>query len=338
MALTDNDITVNALNAGSFGNHDDQATFNQDYVGGITVDSTRSTINMYGNAWKAFELKSPHLVTARTHAIFQYQHLNEAEGHAICFEEDLNEDPFQGTHVRCVMLAGRQFTKWKHVRRVNLAIGQPTSQIHKLDAELAVDGNRNTFSNTGKRNNPWWQVQINQSFTVTDIVMHNRFDVYTDRLTAFTVRIFQGETELYKESFQNQIAAETMYIEDIDIDESLLDDDEQMFVRITLDGDNIPHMLGEVEIFGNPKTGRYVSFDVNIGDLFRTSETYISYVAFIQDNDANPLVGQSSMRSITLVERDVVQDQGTIPYVSVSLLIMLTTFFYNFSKHLLRRL
>ena len=256
-------------------------------------------------------------MTIRTHVQFQYQHHNEAEGHAICFDEDLNEDPFQGTHVRCILLAGKQFTKWKHVRRVNLALGRTATQSHRSDAGLAVDGNRNTFSNTGIENNPWWQVSIHPNFVVTDIIMHNRFDMYTNRLTDYTIQILQ-ETQphniLFQERFRGQTPSETMHVTDIDITESAMVDGLHYFVRITLNSNNVPHMIGEVEIYGNPKAGQLVDFDVQIGDLFRTPGAQIQYIAFIQDNDADPLVGESSISNINFIEEVITSDP--LPLVS----------------------
>jgi len=133
------------------------------------------------------------------------------------------------------LLAGKQFTKWKHVIRVNLALGRIAAQSHGSDAGLAVDGNRNTFSDTGHRSsNPWWQVSIDSHFTITNIIMHNRFDMYTERLTNFTIEIFQDDTELYKVTFHDQIPAETMHITDIDVTESQMIPNVGVDVKITL--------------------------------------------------------------------------------------------------------
>jgi len=304
-----------AYNAGSFGNHDDQATFNQDSVGQVTV--VDDTITLFGNVWKAFELSSEYPVTELTHIKFSYKHVNEAEGHAICVEEDLNEDPFQGTHVRCIMLAGKQFTTWNHVVRRNLALGRPATQSalnENENAALAVDGNKNTYTDTGLQNQPWWSVTIENTFVVTDIIINSRFDMYVDRLTDFTITISQNSHVLYQETFQGD-AVQVFHVTDIDIQENeILSNNYPIQVMITLNMNNVPHMLGEVEVYGNPRANQWTSFDVGIGDLFRTPASKIRYIAFIQDNDAEPLVGESSIKEIQLLEKTTLS--SSLPLVS----------------------
>ena len=302
-----------AYNAGSFGNHNDQATFNQDSVGQVTV--VDDTITLFGNVWKAFELSSEYTVTELTHIQFSYKHLNEAEGHAICVEEDLNEDPFQGTHVRCIMLAGKQFTTWKHVVRRNLALGRPATQVSPYtNAALAIDGNKNTYTDTGLQNQPWWEVSIANTFVVTDIIINSRFDMYVDRLTNFKITICQNSNVLYQKFFQGD-AVQVFHVKDIDMNENLIyNDSGPIYVRITLNKDNVPHMLGEVEVYGNPRANQWAIFDVGIGDLFRTPASKIRYIAFIQDNDAEPLVGESIIKDIQLLEKTTLS--SSLPLVS----------------------
>jgi len=302
-----------AYNAGSFGNHNDQATFNQDSVGQVTV--VDDTITLFGNVWKAFELSSGYIVTELTHIQFSYKHVNEAEGHAICVEEDLNEDPFQGTHVRCIMLAGKQFTTWKHVVRRNLALGRPATQsAPNENAALAVDGNKNTYTDTGLQNQPWWEVTIENTFVVTDIIINSRFDMYVDRLTDFSITISQNSNVLYQETFQGD-AVQIFHVKDIDMNKNLIySDSGPIIVRITLNKNNVPHMLGEVEVYGTPRANQWTSFVVGIGELFRTPESRIRYIAFIQDNDAEPLVGESMIKEIQLLE--ITTQSSTLPLVS----------------------
>jgi len=302
-----------AYNAESFGNHNDQATFNQDYVGQVTV--VGDTITLFGNVWKAFKLSSEYPVTELTHIQFSYIHVNEAEGHAVCVEEDLNEDPFQGTHVRCIMLAGKQFTTWKHVVRRNLALGRPATQVSPyVNAALAIDGNKNTYTDTGLQNQPWWEVSIENTFVVTDIIINSRFDMYVDRLTDFTITIRQNSNVLYQKIFQGD-AVQIFHVKDIDMNENLIyNDSGPIYVGITLNKNNVPHMLGEVEVYGNPRANQWAIFDVGIGDLFRTPESKIKYIAFIQDNDAEPLVGESIIKDIQLLEKTTLS--SSLPLVS----------------------
>ena len=59
---------------------------------------------------------------------------------------------------------GKKFKKWDNVKKVNLAIsGLPSQAVgegNQADAALAIDGNPNSFSNSGKLENPRWKVQL----------------------------------------------------------------------------------------------------------------------------------------------------------------------------------
>ena len=49
------------------------------------------TITMIGNAWKAYELETPYQVTENSKLRFaDFWMFSEAEGHAICVEDDIN--------------------------------------------------------------------------------------------------------------------------------------------------------------------------------------------------------------------------------------------------------
>ncbi|CAB9504894.1 TECPR [Seminavis robusta] len=90
----------------------------QDGVGKYIVLDQGSSILLVGNIWKAFSLGSEYTITEGTVLEFDFEHRNEAEGHAICVDEDTNEDvEIEGQH-RCFMLAGTEgdpswFETWK---------------------------------------------------------------------------------------------------------------------------------------------------------------------------------------------------------------------------------
>lgn len=115
------DVTYNSVNemkaafAGSYGNHatmsGESDGFNQDFVGGGNVFVADDKITMLGNSWKAFELSDPYPVTKDTRLRFNYEVTEEAEGHAICLDGDLNEMTFGGDEVRCIMIAEAKNSK-----------------------------------------------------------------------------------------------------------------------------------------------------------------------------------------------------------------------------------
>ena len=63
-------------------------------------------------------------VTKTTNLRFTVQIKKEAEGHAICIDEDKNVDPFGGLKMRCVVISGTQFAQWKTAKKHNLAFNK----------------------------------------------------------------------------------------------------------------------------------------------------------------------------------------------------------------------
>jgi hypothetical protein len=85
----------------------------QDFEGGggaIVVNS--STVELEGNAWKAFPLTNPYNITAKTELSFDFNLLEEAEGHAICAEDDVDPFSYRGIRRRCVALGGSSAVQW----------------------------------------------------------------------------------------------------------------------------------------------------------------------------------------------------------------------------------
>jgi len=116
----------------------------------------------------------------------------EAQGHAICFENDLNEDTFGGTHIRCLMLAGKQFSKWENVKKLNLAeiqegVATQKDTVQGCDANKAIDGDLrqrwdgisslNPVAVTTKSPNPWWQFEFSgnsggNEFKISQVIIY----------------------------------------------------------------------------------------------------------------------------------------------------------------------
>ena len=90
-----------------------------------------SMITLFGNAWKAYKLSDPYPVTRNTRLEFIFTLMQEAEGHAICLDRDVNEDTFGGARVRCLMVGGTQFAEWDHVMKTNLLDHEEVSGAYK---------------------------------------------------------------------------------------------------------------------------------------------------------------------------------------------------------------
>ena len=100
------DDSISAAFWGSYGNGNKDGTYDQDFTGGVVVGPSR-TVTMFGNAWKAYKLSKPYPVTELTKLEFDFYMFREAEGHAICVDEDINEDTFGGERIRCFMIGGK---------------------------------------------------------------------------------------------------------------------------------------------------------------------------------------------------------------------------------------
>jgi hypothetical protein len=142
-------VTTAINYVGPYGNSlstENDGSFDQDYQGGYLVDvNDNDYITLVGNAWKAFRLEKPYAVTKNTRVEFDFTVFKEAQGHAICFENDLNEDTFGGTLIRCLMLAGKQFSKWENVKKLSLTetLGGTATQsttMNGAEAGKAADG------------------------------------------------------------------------------------------------------------------------------------------------------------------------------------------------------
>jgi hypothetical protein len=96
---------------------------NVDAEGGGSIVNGNGELSLYGNSWVAFKLDTPYSTSGNTRISFNFELVNEAEGHAICVEEDLDEDTFGGFHKRCIALAGTQYDTWNdnHVKKIERA-------------------------------------------------------------------------------------------------------------------------------------------------------------------------------------------------------------------------
>ena len=110
-------IAQNMTFSGSYGKN-----YAQNGVGGSFVGGDGS-IALYGNVRKAYKLEIPYAVNGDTHISFDFELFEEAEGHAICADEDTDDDTFGGAYRRCIALAGTEYESWNelHVKKIEKA-------------------------------------------------------------------------------------------------------------------------------------------------------------------------------------------------------------------------
>lgn len=294
----------------------------------MSSDKTQATIS--GNAWKAFELATPILVSPKTSLTFSFTLTEHVEGHAICVDNDLDHDPFVGKDLRCILLAGTQFTQWRHVYRKNLALDGTAFQNADLSsgslgaAQNGNDGNLNTFTNTGLPGNDsngnivdtdFW-VQIEYGWVVEEVIIHNRMDSYVKRFNDYTVYIRKVDgTTLAEKRFKKISESGIVRVSGFKDYESEMTPNEDIQVGIKLhntETSKYPHMIGEILVYGRPLIGRAMSFTINLSDLFPDPDSdSIRYVALIQDNDGSPSQGQSTFSAIQIQDGAQPPSRGT---------------------------
>jgi len=253
-----------------------------------------------------FRLPAPYPVTRKTRISFSFTVERMAQGHAICLDNDDNEDTFGGTRIRCLMLAGKQFALWNHVKKINLVdlkdgIARQSSSLSSGygQASKAVDGNvdqywnyvssLNSVSQTQRQIEPWWEFEFtddvngNNEFDIAEIIFYAGIDcVGCEDLIKFTVTVDDGTNDI---SYGETVSPNGIVHVNVNRSGSR--------VRIALDGpDQRILSLAEVQIIGTLAEGDTEVIDVNVKELFPAGEdTMIKYIAFIQDDDSNPYPG-----------------------------------------------
>lgn len=246
----------------------------------------------------------------------------QTEGHAICVDNDLNHDPFMGKDVRCILLAGSQFSAWRHVYRKNLALnGKAYQNFNSTNLSLGAasrgnDGNLNTFTNTGFPDDgvdtDFW-IQIKDGWVAEEVIIHNRMDSYVDRFDDYTVYIRKGDGTILDQKRLNTIPESGIIrVSGFRDYQSEMTTNEKIEVGIKLhnkSGNKFPHMIAEMFVYGRPLIGRNTSFSINLASLFPDSQSTvpaaislntIRYVALIQDSDRIPAQGQSQFSTIRI--------------------------------------
>ncbi|MCB1025446.1 MAG: discoidin domain-containing protein, partial [Acidobacteria bacterium] len=154
--------------------------------------------------------------------------------------------------------------------QANLALGKPATQSsefgnNEAPASLAVDGFKDgTFSigsvtHTSEvdgrgTSNPWWEVDLGQTYELTKIGIHGRTDCCGERLSEFQVLVRNSPNEEWKLVWNNgelkkrrgRTYPRTSF--EINLDRNALPS--ARYLRVQLFGENRILSLAEVEVFG----------------------------------------------------------------------------------------
>ncbi len=143
--------------------------------------------------------------------------------------------------------------------RQNVALNKLTTQSstsHSGVSSRAVDGNTsgiwsgNSVTHTDVTTQPWWQIDLGENSPIAEIVLWNRTNCCSDRLS--DVHIFISDVPFTGDSVadsQNQAGATELFIAGAVGESATLDvDGSGRYVRVQLAGTN-PLSLAEVQIF-----------------------------------------------------------------------------------------
>lgn len=230
------------------------------------------------------------------------------------------------------MVAGRQYNNWSHVVRENIAFQRPAHHNFDLTsgstlglAEKAVDGNMNTYTNTGLPDNNEeetdFHVDIDPGFLVTEVKIYNRIDAFIERLKHFTIYVKNNDIEesvLFSKTFTEAPVDGVIHLKEIEFNIDLVSPEGLkcgMAINNIGSESGFPHMIGEFEVYGKPIPSNVQTFDFHVGDLFPEFGSQISYIVLIQDNDERQFQGKSTFSNITVYESDESEETYTRPMV-----------------------
>jgi len=284
--------------------------------GGSNIDST-GTIHLYGDVRNAYTLSSPIVANKFTKFKFSlYQH-EAVGGIGLCFLEKLSAVFSNEADRKCLTLNGGRFSSLPTVRvpqmridvrtdldgdAINIALGKDTEQSSIFGpgtSDNAVDGNLkskfdyeiwelNSVTHTKWEKNPWWEIDLGESYKISNIVIFRRSDEYGEDLSNSIITLF--------DSGGNNIISKD--IVDVSGDQVSINFDGGVGqrIRVTMNGklDRVLCMA-EVQVFGFVYT-----FEIRIGKIFNFPPIKMRHIVFVQElgQAQRPFLNESSYNGL----------------------------------------
>jgi len=150
-----------------------------------------------------------------------------------------HEDDISGRQRWVIEKLEESFDLASLVVRKNFAIGMPTSQSSVGwggSSSRAVDGNISgiwrykSVTHTMKDVNPWWKVNLPQSYNIEEIVVYLRTDCCMDRSAGFLVEVFNDGAMAFNYTQTGAMSSSTLITVIGDADEVIVGNE----VRVSL--------------------------------------------------------------------------------------------------------
>lgn len=270
--------------------------------GGLEVQNDVS-VCFFGGGSKTYHLSAPYTIDAFSTMYF-YLYAREFTGFlAICLDGDMN--PNNSTTTLCFNF-GDHDDRWDRAKYptydFNLALGK--SAAHKqgspdYDASYAVDGNivsemidddkSYPVTQTEQQNFPWWEVNLQENFSINNIVIHFTKNRRVEILSDYKVEIFTSTGDLayhhaspaVSDPSNSPFTADVVLPAEVNIIGSR--------VKITMMGEGRILSLREVEVFEKVYTSspkRLVNLPIG---RYRAGME-VNYVSFIRSTFDRGLV------------------------------------------------
>lgn len=218
-------------------------TFDKQYLGAdhwgrtsmASTDSTRGLERWYFRPVPGIENTYNIIITGGTRIGETYLSTN-SDGSTIHLH---HEDDVSGRQRWVIEKLEESFDLASLVVRKNFAIGMPTSQSSVGwggSSARAVDGNISgiwrykSVTHTMKDVNPWWKVNLPQSYNIEEIVVYLRTDCCMDRSAGFLVEVFNDGAMAFNYTQTGAMSSSTLITVIGDADEVIVGNE----VRVSL--------------------------------------------------------------------------------------------------------
>ena len=184
--------------------------------GGVVVNPNES-ISLYGRVRSIYQLDSSMMLDKFSTLQFDLSEVSSAAGKGFCFyRQPVDTTNFDDVdNVRCIVIGSSPLSQLSNVESIegskerlggakrNFCIGKSATQSSTYSsgkAENAIDGDTtaefnfdypdlNTVTSTTSEFEPWWQVDLMNTYKIEEIKIFKRMDGYSGRLLDFNLEI-----------------------------------------------------------------------------------------------------------------------------------------------------